>query len=77
MRRERLRRLPVIDPSGLLQGMITLNDLLRAARETNGSPLLGVSYEDVIMTLMAMSVREGKPMEKAAASSLVIGEEAY
>jgi CBS domain-containing protein len=63
MRREQLRRLPVVDLSGRLQGMITINDILRAARASKGSKLSGVSYEDVILTLMAIAVPHRKTKE--------------
>lgn len=63
MRREQLRRLPVVDADGHLQGMITINDIIRTAQESKGSKLAGVSYEDVILALMAISVPHRKTKE--------------
>jgi CBS domain-containing protein len=60
MRREQLRRLPVVDANGYLQGMITINDIVRAAQDGKGSKLVGVSNEDVILALMAIGVPHRK-----------------
>lgn len=50
---QQVRRLPVVDGSGVLRGILSLNDVIRYARpRINGS---GVSYEDVVRTLRAVS----------------------
>jgi CBS domain-containing protein len=63
MRREQLRRLPVVDANKCLQGMITMNDIVRAAQDSKGSKRVGVSNEDLILALMAIGVphRKTKP----------------
>lgn len=63
MRREQLRRLPVVDAKGILHGMITINDILRVAQASKGSKLGGATYEDVMLTLMAISVPHRKTKE--------------
>ena len=60
MRREQLRRLPVVDADGYLRGMITINDIVRVAQSSKGSKLGGATYEEVMLTLMAISVPHRK-----------------
>lgn len=55
MKRERVRRLPVIDEDGVLQGMIALNDIVLHAGETKGRETPELSCEDVLRTLKAIS----------------------
>lgn len=55
MKRERVRRLPVVDDEGLFQGIIAMNDFLLAAQEAKGRSLPAVSYEDVVHALKAIS----------------------
>jgi CBS-domain-containing membrane protein len=68
MRREQLRRLPVLDKKGRLQGMITINDIIRAVQATKGLKLHGGISEQVMLTLMAISVPHRKELELAPAS---------
>jgi CBS domain-containing protein len=55
MKRERVRRLPVVDEDGMFQGIIAMNDFLLAAQEAKGRSLPAVSYEDVVHTMKAIS----------------------
>jgi CBS domain-containing protein len=55
MRREKIRRLPVIDEDGILQGMLSMNDLILAAGEHRGRSAPELSSEDVIRTMKAIS----------------------
>lgn len=55
MKRERVRRLPVVDDDGILQGIVAMNDLVLAAEETNGKKKPALSFEDVMRTLKAIS----------------------
>ena len=55
MKRERVRRLPVVDDDGGVQGIIAMNDFLLAAQEAKGRSLPAVSYEDVVHALKAIS----------------------
>ena len=55
MKRERVRRLPVVDDDGGFQGIIAMNDFLLAAQEAKGRSLPAVSYEDVVHALKAIS----------------------
>jgi CBS domain-containing protein len=51
MERERIRRLPVVDDDGILQGILSMNDLVLAAGEHRGRSAPEVSFEDVVRTL--------------------------
>src|SRR5262249_51154031 len=51
MKREQVRRLPVVDEKGVLQGLISMNDLLLLAGETKAGKAPDISYEDVARAL--------------------------
>lgn len=51
MERERIRRLPVVDEDGILQGILSINDLVLAAGEHRGRSAPGLSFEDAIRSL--------------------------
>lgn len=55
MKRERVRRLPVVDEDGVFQGIIAMNDFLLAAQEAKGRSIPAVSYEDVVHAMKAVS----------------------
>ncbi|MDH5496410.1 MAG: CBS domain-containing protein [Nitrospira sp.] len=55
MKRERVRRLPVMDEEGLFQGIIAMNDFFLAAQEARGRSIPAVAYEDVVHTMKTMS----------------------
>lgn len=54
MRAERVRRLPVINVYGALEGILSLNDVVLRAQETKGKKAPDLSYEDAINTLKAI-----------------------
>jgi CBS domain-containing protein len=55
MKRERVRRLPVVDEEGVFQGVIAMNDFLLSAQEARGRSIPAVSYDDVVHTMKAIS----------------------
>lgn len=55
MKRERVRRLPVVDEDGVLQGIVAMNDFVLLAGEAKGAKASAVSYEDVVRTMKAIS----------------------
>jgi len=55
MKREKVRRLPVVDEDGVLQGIVAMNDFVLLAGETKGGKAPGLSYEDVVRTMKAIS----------------------
>jgi len=64
MRSRQVRRLPVVDPDGRLIGIVTLNDLARAARNASRYPEAAVDPEEVTITLA--SIAEPRPSSKFA-----------
>lgn len=54
MRAERVRRLPVINADGTLEGILSTNDIVLRAQEAKDKKSTDLSYEDVISTLKAI-----------------------
>jgi CBS domain-containing protein len=55
MKREKVRRLPVVDEDGILQGIVAMNDFVLLAGEAKGGKTAALSYEDVVRTMKAIS----------------------
>jgi len=51
---EKVRRLPVVNANGRLQGMRCLNDIVLRAEEARGKPVPELSYEDALCTRTAL-----------------------
>ena len=54
MRKEKVRRLPVVNVEGKLQGLLSLNDIAIHAEPFDGHKTVKVSYEDVVKTFKAI-----------------------
>src|SRR5688572_19764420 len=54
MQAHKVRRLPVIDPEGELQGMLSMNDITLQAKEQSGRKPLDLSFSDVVQTYKAI-----------------------
>jgi CBS domain-containing protein len=54
MERGKVRRLPVVDEDGMLQGMLSMNDLVLAAGEHRGRSAPELPVDDVMHTLKAV-----------------------
>jgi CBS domain-containing protein len=66
MKEGQVRRLPVVDPKGTLQGIISLNDLALAAQRT-GRPGEALSFAEVMEAVQGVSRhRVRKEMVEAA-----------
>ena len=55
MKREQVRRLPVVDEAGVLQGVVSMNDFILLAEETKAGKPPAISCEDVARTLKGIS----------------------
>jgi CBS domain-containing protein len=55
MKREQVRRLPVVDEGGVLQGLISINDFILLAGETKAGKAPAITCEDVAMALKGIS----------------------
>lgn len=56
MKREKVRRLPVVEEDGVLQGIVAMNDFVLLAADAKGAKAPAVSYEDVVRTMKAISM---------------------
>ena len=64
MRAQRVRRLPVIDKSGALEGILCLDDIVLRVQETGGE----LTYFDVVETLKAICEHSNSPRTLAVAN---------
>jgi CBS domain-containing protein len=64
MRHAKVRRLPVVNAAGRLQGILCLNDIAIRAEEAHGRRVPELSYEDAMSTFKA--VCEHRPAHAAA-----------
>jgi CBS domain-containing protein len=55
MKRQRVRRLPVVDEAGVLQGIVAMNDLVLLAGEVKGGKAPAISYDDIVRAMKAIS----------------------
>jgi CBS domain-containing protein len=51
MRKERIRRVPVVNKTGMLEGIVSLNDIVLKAEKPDGRRHPEVSFDDVMETL--------------------------
>ena len=66
MGKERIRRIPVVDQTGVLIGIVSLNDIVLHA-EKSDSPKHAISYDDVVRTFQDISTHPaGGPKQQAA-----------
>jgi CBS domain-containing protein len=63
MRQEKARRLPVVDDDGILQGILSLNDIVICAEDARGKQVPDITYEDVVSTYRAIC--EHRPLKVA------------
>jgi CBS domain-containing protein len=54
MRRERVRRLPVIGSDGRLAGILSVNDIVLRAEEGRAKQAPEISYDDIVSTFKAL-----------------------
>jgi CBS domain-containing protein len=64
MQEGRVRRLPVIDENGALQGLLSLNDVVLSAR---GDKKADVTYADVMTTFKAICNHINQPLQQKTA----------
>ena len=50
----RVRRLPVVDRAGVLEGILCLHDIVLRAQHCDGAKRPGVCFEDVVNTLVGI-----------------------
>jgi FOG: CBS domain len=65
LQRAFVRRLPVVNDEGQLEGLLSVSDILRHSREKVDKVTAGVTYTDVVSTFKVISA----PRSRAAAAS--------
>jgi CBS domain-containing protein len=65
MQEHKIRRLPVVNPEGELEGIVSMNDIVLNAKKSKSTASDAINYEDVVKTYQAIC---GHP-EPAAASA--------
>ncbi|HXX93430.1 MAG TPA: CBS domain-containing protein [Planctomycetota bacterium] len=65
LRTQKLHRLPVVDESGMLQGILSLSDIALAAKPDRIAGPDEVSYEDLVIALKAIS-RASRAVDRPA-----------
>lgn len=71
MRRERVRRLPVVGADGRLRGIVSMNDVVLKAEEQSNDDVPELSYGDVVQTYKAICAHNLLPQlaERPAAEA--------
>lgn len=59
MRRERIHRLPVVNAAGMLQGILSIDDVVLRAEKGSGRRRPELSYEDVLDALKEICANRG------------------
>jgi len=67
MQQHKIRRLPVINPEGELQGVISMNDIVLNAKAVDGQGGDLIDYADVVKTYQAICQH---PVPKAATTAV-------
>lgn len=68
MQERKVRRLPVLDENGELEGIVSLNDIVLKARKPEGKGADFIPYADVVKTYQSIC-EHWKPAAAAAAAS--------
>lgn len=69
MQQYRVRRLPVINPEGKLEGMLSLNDIVLKAKERKNNKAPEIGYADVVNTYKAICAHRAPVKPQAAAGN--------
>ena len=65
MQRRKVRRLPVVNPEGRLEGLLSLNDVLQALHQAQEDP----NQNEIVRTLQAIGEPAGQPARAMAAAA--------
>ena len=66
MRHEKVRRIPITNGKGMLQGILSINDIVLRAEEEKGRRHPELTYEDAMSTVKAIC--EHRPTQQIAAA---------
>lgn len=68
MKDHKIRRLPVLNPEGELEGMLSMNDIVLHAKTSKGAAAGTIKYDDVVKTYQAIC-EHPVPAASAAAAT--------
>jgi CBS domain-containing protein len=71
MRLYKIRRLPVVDGAGVLRGMLSFSDLVRAARPDAIAGPAEIAHEDLVLALQALCARRPASAPASQTTALV------
>ena len=69
MERERVRRLPVVDTSGVLSGVLSINDLILATNKVRSRSKAALTSEDVLQALRGICAHRRAAREEELVGS--------
>jgi len=73
MREKGVRRLPVLDGNGELQGVLCLDDIVMLASCCDGAKRPDVSYEDVVNTFRGIRLHRGHEVKHRSDALAISG----
>ena len=73
MRRERVRRLPVVGKDGTLRGLLSMNDVVLRAEEKSKGKTPALSYGDVVQTYKAICAHNLLPQVAGKDNARAVG----
>lgn len=68
MQRQKIHRLPVVNKAGMLEGIVSLNDIVLRAGKGVARKHPDVSYDDIVETLQAICARRSGSRQSAASA---------
>jgi CBS domain-containing protein len=68
MQQHKIRRLPVINPEGELQGILSMNDIMLNAKPADGPVGDSIDYVDVVKTYQAICQHPAPTAAKAVSA---------
>jgi CBS domain-containing protein len=66
MQAHKVHRLPVVNKAGILEGILSMNDIVLRAQKPAGRKKPDISYEDVVETLQAICTHRSAGKQSAA-----------
>ena len=69
MQEHKIRRLPVVNPEGELEGILSMNDIVLNARTSKGAAAGAIKYDDVVKTYQAICQRPALEEASSATSA--------
>lgn len=69
MQEHRIRRLPVVNTEGELEGILSMNDIVLKAKKSNTTAADAIKYSDVVKTYQAICCHP-EPAEESSAATV-------